>query len=210
MFPTALRCSEKTAARAVASTQTQRQSLKASASLSSQTLSESRSIHSSASRNAKDASLSDSVQRAKIVTSSWSRPPKPSQDAYDNIVPSYYIERKRQRDSISERKEEEGGLMAELSAGILSDGVAAQTKVLPEKIPVEVREADGTVRHPSGFEPPTPETKFHPVASKHATVDNPLLTTVKLTWDEALAPGAHPSISGHSSTMHAGSRGSRA
>ncbi|KAH8105457.1 hypothetical protein BXZ70DRAFT_871021, partial [Cristinia sonorae] len=126
--------------------------------------------------------------RANIPASSWARPPKPSQDADDNVVPTYYIERKRQRDTIAERKEEEGGLMAELSAGILSEGIAAQTRVLPEKIPVEVTMPDGTVVHPSGFIPPTPETDFHPLASKVATEDDPMLTTVKIPWDEALSP----------------------
>lgn len=29
-----------------------------------------------------------------------------------------------------------------------------------EKVPFEVHEADGTVKHPSGFEPPTPAYKF--------------------------------------------------
>ncbi|CAL1702818.1 unnamed protein product [Somion occarium] len=126
--------------------------------------------------------------RASIPGSSWARPHKPSQDADDNVVPTYYVERKKQRASISERKEEEGGLMAELSAGILSDGVAAQTRVIPEKIPVEVRGPDGSVRHPSGFEPPTPETEFHPSASKIATEEDPMLTTIKIPWDSALAP----------------------
>jgi len=145
-----------------------------------------RAYHSS-SRRTNSSTSHD--QRSQMPASAWSRPPKESQDANDNVVPSYYIERKRMRDTISERKEEEGGLMSELSAGILSDGVAAQTKVIPEKIPVEVLDADGTVRHPSGFEPPTAETEFHPVAAKVATEDDhPLLTTIKQTWDEALAP----------------------
>ena len=153
-----------------------------------------------------------SRDRANIPASSWSRPHKPSQDADDNVVPVYYVERKKQREMISERKEEEGGLMAELSAGILSDGVAAQTKVIPEKIPVEVREPDGSVRHPSGFEPPTPETEFHPIAAKIATEDDPLLTTVKIPWDAALAPeseGVVDDISGasSSSTLGKGTRG---
>ncbi|CCM02340.1 uncharacterized protein FIBRA_04433 [Fibroporia radiculosa] len=122
--------------------------------------------------------------RTAIPTSSWSRPHKPSQDADDNVVPSYYVERKRQRDAVEERKEEEGGLMAQLSAGILSEGVAAHTKAREEKIPVEVRDPlDGTVRHPSGFEPPTPETHFHPAVAKTATEDHPMMSTVKQHWD---------------------------
>ncbi|THH27264.1 hypothetical protein EUX98_g6927 [Antrodiella citrinella] len=149
-------------------------------------------FHSSSISLASDASESPPrttpEERANIPTSSWARPHKPSQDADDNVVPTYYIERKRQRDTIAERKEEEGGLMAELSAGILSEGVAAQTKVSPEKIPVEVKLPDGSVVHPSGFEPPTAETDFHPMASKVATEDDPLVTTVKVTWDDALAP----------------------
>lgn len=151
-----------------------------------------RLFHSSAASRAENASekppRTDPEERANIPTSSWARPHKPSQDADDDVVPIYYIERKRQRDTIAERKEEEGGLMSELSAGILSEGVAAQTRTLPEKIPVEVKMPDGSVVHPSGFEPPTPETDFHPMASKQATEDDPLLTTVKVTWDEALTP----------------------
>lgn len=80
--------------------------------------------------------------------------------------------------------------MAELSAGILSEGVAASTRVFPEKIPVEVKELDGTIRHPSGFEPPTPETDFHPIASKTPNVDHPLLTTFKVSWEEVLSPSS--------------------
>lgn len=147
-------------------------------------------------------------QRTRISLSSWSRPPKPSQDAHDDVVPSYYVERKRQRDSISERKEEEGGLMTELSAGILSEGVAASTRVVPEKIPVEVKELDGAVRHPSGFEPPTPETEFHPIASKTPTLDHPVLTTYKLPWEEVLSS---PATEGDAATssLALGSKGLR-
>ncbi|TCD62283.1 hypothetical protein EIP91_007102 [Steccherinum ochraceum] len=166
-----------------------------SSTLPSRGATQRRAYHASASRWASESDSDASKlprntpeERAQIPGSSWSRPPKPSQDADDDVVPIYYIERKRQRDTIAERKEEEGGLMAELSAGILSEGVAAQTKVLPEKIPVEVKMPDGSVVHPSGFEPPTPETDFHPMASKVATEEDPLLTTIKVTWDEALAP----------------------
>ncbi|KAI8977845.1 hypothetical protein BD414DRAFT_495808 [Trametes punicea] len=122
--------------------------------------------------------------RKNIPTSSWSRPPRPSQDAHDDVVPTYYVERKKQRDQISQRKEEEGSLMAELNAGILSEGLAAKTRTREEKIPVEVRLPDGKVAHPSGFTPPTPETEFHPVAAKVPTEDHPLVATVKQPWDE--------------------------
>lgn len=123
--------------------------------------------------------------RSEIPGSSWARPHRPSQDADDNVVPTYYVERKKQRSAVAERKEEEGGLMAELSAGILSEGVAAKTRAREEKIPVEVVDLeDGTVRHPSGFEPPTPETDFHPAAAKTPTEEHPILATVKQLWDE--------------------------
>lgn len=138
------------------------------------------------SRQAANVPQTSFQERTQIPTSSWSRPPQASQDADDNVVPTYYIERKRQRDAISERKEEEGGLMAELSAGILSDGVAARTRTREEKIPVEVRAADGTVSHPSGFEPPTPETEFHPAAAKVPEAEDPEapVATMKQLWDE--------------------------
>ncbi|KAI0357056.1 hypothetical protein OH77DRAFT_1532101 [Trametes cingulata] len=132
--------------------------------------------------------------RKNIPTSTWARPPRPSQDAQDDVVPTYYVERKKQRDQISQRKEEEGGLMAELNAGILSEGLAAKTRIREEKIPVEVRLPDGSIAHPSGFQPPTPETEFHPVAAKIPTEDDPLVATVKQPWDERdfAVAGAEP------------------
>ncbi|KAI0667371.1 hypothetical protein C8Q78DRAFT_1175427 [Trametes maxima] len=135
-----------------------------------------------------------SEARKNIPASTWSRPPRPSQDARDDVVPTYYVERKKQRDDISQRKEEEGSLMAELNAGILSEGLAAKTRVRDEKIPVEVRLPDGSVAHPSGFTPPTPETEFHPVAAKVPTEDHPLVATIKQPWDERDFPvvGADP------------------
>ncbi|EMD35843.1 hypothetical protein CERSUDRAFT_53131, partial [Gelatoporia subvermispora B] len=101
----------------------------------------------------------DFSERSDIRTSSWDSPSRSAKYASqpEEVVPPYYIERKRQRESISERKEEEGSLMAELSAGILSEGLAAQTRHREEKIPVEVEIKDGVVLHPSGFVPPTPE-----------------------------------------------------
>ncbi|RPD56771.1 hypothetical protein L226DRAFT_469099 [Lentinus tigrinus ALCF2SS1-7] len=157
-----------------------------------------RSFHTSSLARAPSQDDSDSFERRRrdLPTSSWSRPPRPSQDADDNVVPTYYVERKKQRDSISQRKEEEGGLMAELNAGVLSEGLAAETRTREEKIPVELRLPDGTVAHPSGFEPPTAETEFHPVAAKVPTEDNPLLSTVKQPWDERdfVEAGAEPIV----------------
>lgn len=148
-------------------------------------------------------------QRAKIDESSWTRPHKPSQDADDNVVPAYYVERKRQLDDIAERKEEEGGLMAQLSAGIISEGIAAQTRVREGKVPVEIVEEDGTVRLPSGFEPPTPATDFHPVvAMPPAEDDTPILTAEKVSWDEALVP-AEDAVAGTSAAASSGPSGSR-
>ena len=152
-----------------------------------------RALHSSAA--AREDERSDFEKRRELLpTSSWSRPPRPSQDAHDDIVPVYYVERKKQRDSISQRKEEEGSLMSELNAGIISEGLAAATRARDEKIPVELRLPDGTIRHPSGFEPPTAETEFHPVAAKVPTEDHPLLATVKQPWDERefIEVGADP------------------
>lgn len=140
---------------------------------------------------------SDSARRSTPLSAwDWSRPPKPSQDSEDDVVPSYYIERRRQLDDIAERKETEGGLMSQLAAGILSEGIAAQTRVRKEKVPVEVRESDGTVRLPSGFEVPTPATEFHPVVARNAIKGKAMaqsqgagsLSSVKLSWDEALRP----------------------
>ncbi|KAI0317033.1 hypothetical protein OF83DRAFT_1083873 [Amylostereum chailletii] len=73
----------------------------------------------------------------------------------DLAVPRFYIERKRQRDSIEDRKEEEGGLMHELSAGLLADDVAATTRIQPNKVPTEHAHGGFTI-HPSGFVVPTP------------------------------------------------------
>ncbi|KAI0819774.1 hypothetical protein BC628DRAFT_1423511 [Trametes gibbosa] len=154
-----------------------------------------RAFHSSAAAFSSDPNSFES--RKNIPGSTWSRPPRPSQDAQDDVVPTYYVERKKQRDHISQRKEEEGGLMAELNAGILSEGLAAKTRTREEKIPVEVRLPDGTIAHPSGFEPPTPETDFHPTAAKVPTENDPLIATVKQTWDdrEFNIPAPQPTIS---------------
>ncbi|EIW52878.1 uncharacterized protein TRAVEDRAFT_155650 [Trametes versicolor FP-101664 SS1] len=149
-----------------------------------------RGFHSSASTRLADDDPDSLKSRKSLPGSAWSRPPRESQDAQDHVVPTYYIERKKQRDDISQRKEEEGGLMAELNAGILSEGLAAKTRVRDEKIPVEVRLPDGTIAHPSGFEPPTPETDFHPVAAKVPSEDDPLVATLKQTWDEREFPVA--------------------
>ena len=119
-------------------------------------------------------------------TAAWRRPHRPSQDAHDDVVPEYYVERKKQRAAIEHRKEEEGGLMHNLSAGILGAGLAAETRAREEKMPVEVRLPDGTVAHPSGFEPPTAETEFHPVAAKVDTEEDPLVATVKQPWGEVV------------------------
>ncbi|TFY79297.1 hypothetical protein EWM64_g4715, partial [Hericium alpestre] len=40
------------------------------------------------------------------------------------------------------------------------EGIAAQLRSRQEKIPFEVVDMDGTVRHPSGFTPPTPAHEF--------------------------------------------------
>ncbi|KAI0696956.1 hypothetical protein C8T65DRAFT_615026, partial [Cerioporus squamosus] len=155
-----------------------------------------RAFHTSAVARTPNEDDPNSFERRRrdLPSSSWSRPPRPSQDADDNTVPTYYVERKKQRDSISQRKEEEGGLMAELNAGVLSEGLAAETRAREEKIPVELRLPDGTVAHPSGFEPPTAETEFHPVAAKVPTEEHPLLSTVKQPWDERefVQTGAEP------------------
>jgi len=81
----------------------------------------------------------------------------------DSFVPPYYIERQRQREAIAERKDQEGGLMHELSAGILSDDVAATTRRAHNKIPTE-HTLDGVLMHPSGFIVPTPGDAFEPYA----------------------------------------------
>lgn len=156
---------------------------------SAPTMAQRRAFHATVGRLSK-APATTFQQRTQIPTSSWSRPPLESQDADDNVVPTFYVERKRQRESIMERKEEEGGLMSELSAGILSEDVAAHTRAREEKIPVEVRAPDGTVSHPSGFEPPTPETDFHPAVAKTPTEDDPdaVVATVKQHWDEREFP----------------------
>ncbi|KAI0325152.1 hypothetical protein GY45DRAFT_1374978 [Cubamyces sp. BRFM 1775] len=165
-------------------------------SLSHQSAVRTRAFHTSTSASFPEDDSSSHESRRNIPTSSWSRPPRPSQDARDDVVPSYYVERKKMRDHISQRKEEEGGLMAELNAGILSEGLAAKTRVRDEKIPVEVRLPDGSVAHPSGFTPPTPETEFHPVAAKVPTEDHPLVATIKQPWDERDFPveGSKPIV----------------
>jgi len=87
----------------------------------------------------------------------------------------YYIERKRARDAIAERKEEEGDFMYELTAGILSDGLAATTRRLEAKIPTEHHTPDGRILHASGFEVPTPGTAPKLMADQRDR--NPLIQT---------------------------------
>ena len=163
-----------------------------------------RAFHSSVPpRSDTEKTTTTAAERAEIPASSWSRPHKPSQDADDNVVPTYYIERRRQLDDIAERKEEEGGLMAELSAGILSEGIAAQTRPREEKIPPEVIEEDGTVRLPSGFEPPTAATDFHPVAAlQPLDTDDPVVKSGTVEWEEALAPEGEGLAAGVGSFAH--------
>ncbi|TFK51416.1 hypothetical protein OE88DRAFT_1735324 [Heliocybe sulcata] len=91
------------------------------------------------------------MQQAQVRFYSSARPP-PDKD--ENAVPQYFIERKRQRDAIAERKEEEGDLMYELSAGIIADALSATTQRNPEKTPFEFTDESGNVLHPSGFEVP--------------------------------------------------------
>lgn len=170
-----------------------------------------RAYHSSVPRSSDmDKSHTTPSERAEIPTSSWSRPHKPSQDADDNVVPAYYIERRRQLDDIAERKEAEGGLMAQLSAGILSEGIAAETRPREEKIPPEVIEEDGTVRLPSGFEPPTPATEFHPVAAfPPLDTDEPLVKPGNATWEEVLAPAEGDEVTALGSSSAQGASGTR-
>ncbi|KDQ57931.1 hypothetical protein JAAARDRAFT_78424 [Jaapia argillacea MUCL 33604] len=117
------------------------------------------------------SSLTGSVVPTELLATS-STPPSPSptspqkrsfhtstrrfHEDPDSIVPEYYIERKRQRDAVAERKDEEGDLMHELSEGILSDDIAATTIPKDAKVPSEVTEGDGITRHPSGFVVPGP------------------------------------------------------
>ncbi|KAI0340958.1 hypothetical protein BDW22DRAFT_1430602 [Trametopsis cervina] len=117
-----------------------------------------------------------------------SRRQKLAQDTYDNVIPAYYIERRRQLDMISERKEMEGSLMAQLAAGILSEGIAAQTRVREEKVPVELIERDGSVRYASGYMPPTSSAGFHPRVAAMMPEDgsSEAQNTAKVSWDEVL------------------------
>ncbi|KAA1470771.1 hypothetical protein DENSPDRAFT_836650 [Dentipellis sp. KUC8613] len=85
----------------------------------------------------------------------------------DTVVPQFYIEFKRQRDAILERKELENELMSELSAGLLSDGIAATMRRLPNKIPTEHAQ-DGQWVHPSGFVVPSPGAAVERMADRRA------------------------------------------
>ncbi|TFY54070.1 hypothetical protein EVG20_g9857, partial [Dentipellis fragilis] len=93
----------------------------------------------------------------------------------DTVVPQFYIEFKRQRDAILERKELENELMSELSAGLLSDGIAATMRRLPNKIPTEHAE-DGQWVHPSGFVVPSPGAAVERMADLRAR-DSTIQTT---------------------------------
>lgn len=86
------------------------------------------------------------------------------------------VSKLHQREAIEERKDEEGGLMSGLSAGILSGDVSAATEPRPEKVPAEVEvpgegEKSSATQQPSGFVPPTPGMKrgLHTTAVVRAT-----------------------------------------
>ncbi|KZT30287.1 hypothetical protein NEOLEDRAFT_1105935 [Neolentinus lepideus HHB14362 ss-1] len=91
------------------------------------------------------------MQQAQVRFYSSRPPPDKDEDA----VPEYFVERKRQRDAISERKEQEGDLMYELSAGIIADALSATTQGTQEKTPFEFTDDSGAVLHPSGFAVPS-------------------------------------------------------
>ncbi|TFY73284.1 hypothetical protein EWM64_g10728, partial [Hericium alpestre] len=74
----------------------------------------------------------------------------------DTIVPPFYVQFKRQRDAILERKELDSELMSLLSAGLLSDDIAATTRRYPQKIPTEHATPSGEFVHASGFVVPSP------------------------------------------------------
>ena len=85
----------------------------------------------------------------------------------DMAVPRFYVERKRQRDSIEDRMAHESGLMHELSAGILSDDLAATTRTQRHKVPYQ-HVADGIAFYPSGFVVPTPGEAVESYADRRA------------------------------------------
>ncbi|PIL32641.1 hypothetical protein GSI_05345 [Ganoderma sinense ZZ0214-1] len=149
-----------------------------------------RALHTSARRQNQNQSQREDGEDDADPIAAWRRPHRPSQDAHDDVVPSYYVERK----NLKQTGEEEAGLMHALSTGILGDGLAAETRAREEKMPVEVRLPDGTVAHPSGFEPPTAETEFHPIAAKVDTEEHPLVATLKQPWGEAVEGGAEPIV----------------
>ncbi|THH09544.1 hypothetical protein EW146_g8659 [Bondarzewia mesenterica] len=84
----------------------------------------------------------------------------------DSVVPPYYVERKRQRDAVEERKEMEGSLMYELNAGLISGDIAASTRRDPRKVPTEFATGNGAVIHPSGFVVPSPGVAVEPMADR--------------------------------------------
>jgi len=124
----------------------------------------------------RNASLSPSFEKRKGAwkDSAWD-PVVSSKDTSEEVIPLYYIERKRARDTLAERKEKEGDFMYTLTAGILSDGLAASTRRLEAKIPTEHLHPDGRLLHASGYEVPTPGTA--PKAMADLRDRNPLIQT---------------------------------
>ncbi|KAI0028649.1 hypothetical protein K488DRAFT_73604 [Vararia minispora EC-137] len=121
-------------------------------------------IARSASRSAPRASRALHASPRASIAAGNSRDRLPAGVDPDNYVPPFYVERKRHRDAIADRKDMEGGLMYELSAGVLSDEVAATTRRLHNKIPTEHRLPEGDIIHPSGFVVPTPGVASEPYA----------------------------------------------
>jgi hypothetical protein len=78
----------------------------------------------------------------------------------DDIALRFYIERKADLETVTERKELAGDVMPHLAAVILTQGLEATISPRRNKVPVECPTIDGILQHPSGFVPPTP-AQFH-------------------------------------------------
>jgi hypothetical protein len=107
---------------------------------------------------------------------------------HDHYVPPYYVERKIQRESIEDRKDQESGLMHEVSAGVLSDSFAATTRRLGNKIPTEHRLAGGVIVHPSGFVVPSPgeATELYADIRERDMMQQTLAVAARVNEDRAL------------------------
>lgn len=120
-------------------------------------------------KESKSKSQSSSVPpTSSLITHTTSPEPASLSRKFTNplLLSEDAVHHERQHQALVQRKRDEGALMSELTAGLISGGVSAVIRPRASKIPPEVHvefSSDGGMvtvpQHPSGFIPPTPGLK---------------------------------------------------